>query len=51
MVIPVGDDANSQRIMRITKTEEGIDTEDLGGVRFVPLVAGMADDSENETRR
>lgn len=46
MVIPVGDDLESQRILRVTKTEDGIDTEDLGGVRFVPLVAGMADDPE-----
>ncbi len=46
MVIPVGDDIQTQRILRVTKSEEGIDTEDLGGVRFVPLLPGMADDGE-----
>jgi protein-L-isoaspartate(D-aspartate) O-methyltransferase len=37
LVIPVGD-AYSQELFRITKTEEGIKKEDLGGCRFVKLV-------------
>jgi protein-L-isoaspartate(D-aspartate) O-methyltransferase len=40
MVIPVGVDENDQRLTKIVKTESGADTTDLGGVRFVPLVAG-----------
>jgi len=41
MVIPLGDHVSFQRLYKVTKTESGFDTEDLGGVRFVPLVAGM----------
>ena len=37
LVIPVGN-AYSQDLIRITKTEEGIQKEDLGGCRFVKLV-------------
>lgn len=37
LVIPVGN-AYSQDLFRITKTEEGIKKEDLGGCRFVKLV-------------
>jgi protein-L-isoaspartate(D-aspartate) O-methyltransferase len=37
LVIPVGN-AYSQDLFRITKTEEGIKKEDLGGCRFVRLV-------------
>src|SRR3546814_18639507 len=32
MVVPVGDDSE-QRILRLRRTEEGIDTKDLGHVR------------------
>ena len=37
LVIPVGD-AFAQDLIRITKTEEGIKREDLGGCRFVKLI-------------
>jgi protein-L-isoaspartate(D-aspartate) O-methyltransferase len=37
LVIPVGD-AFVQDLIRITKTEEGIKREDLGGCRFVKLI-------------
>ena len=37
LVIPVGDSAY-QDLIRLTKTEEGIKKEDLGGCRFVKLV-------------
>ncbi|MCW9032803.1 MAG: protein-L-isoaspartate(D-aspartate) O-methyltransferase [Rhodospirillales bacterium] len=46
MVIPVGDEIYTQRIMRVTKTDDGIETEDLGGVRFVPLLPGMGDEED-----
>lgn len=39
MVIPVGDDEHGQRLRRITRVDEdGFEQDDLGGVRFVPLV-------------
>jgi protein-L-isoaspartate(D-aspartate) O-methyltransferase len=37
LVIPVGD-RYSQNLLRITKTEQGVVQEDLGGVRFVSLI-------------
>ncbi len=41
LVIPVGDERHEQRILRVTRTEEGLDTQDCGPVRFLPLVEGM----------
>jgi len=41
MIIPIGVDEHDQRLTKIVKTEDGAETTDLGGVRFVPLVAGM----------
>jgi protein-L-isoaspartate(D-aspartate) O-methyltransferase len=41
LVIPVGDDAHAQRLLRIVRTgETDYEEEDLGRVAFVPLVAG-----------
>ena len=42
MVVPVNDgrDENDQRLLKVTKTEDGIETEELGITRFVPLVEG-----------
>jgi len=42
MVIPVGGFAADQYIQRITRTEEGLKTEILLPVRFVPMVHGVA---------
>jgi protein-L-isoaspartate(D-aspartate) O-methyltransferase len=39
MVIPVGGELRDQRLLRVTKRADGTtETEDLGGVRFVPLI-------------
>lgn len=39
LVIPVGDEEYGQRLRRITRTgEDDFDQDDLGGVRFVPLI-------------
>ncbi len=39
IVIPVGPDIRDQRLLRVTKQPDGSTrTEDLGGVRFVPLI-------------
>ena len=40
MVIPVGQSDNMQKLIKITKTDEGYEYLDLHAVRFVPLVAG-----------
>jgi protein-L-isoaspartate(D-aspartate) O-methyltransferase len=37
LVIPVGD-STDQELVRITRTEEGVKREDLGGCRFVKLI-------------
>lgn len=42
MVVPIGDDPQNQRIVRIRRDEDGLDIADLGPVKFVPLVAGEA---------
>ena len=38
LVIPVGDHPSTQTLLRITRRGDRFDQEDLGGVRFVPLV-------------
>jgi protein-L-isoaspartate(D-aspartate) O-methyltransferase len=45
MVIPVARSAIDQRLLRLVRRADGIETTDLGGVRFVPLV------SEHDTDR
>ena len=41
LVAPVGSDRRDQQLLRIRRTDGGFATEDLGLVRFVPLVAGL----------
>jgi protein-L-isoaspartate(D-aspartate) O-methyltransferase len=41
LVAPVGDDHRDQQLVRIRRHELGFSTENLGLVRFVPLVAGL----------
>ena len=43
MVIPVGRTGGEQQLLRVTRTDNGIETESLGDVRFVPLVRGNGD--------
>lgn len=38
LVIPVGGSREDQRLIRVTKTETGIRTEDFGPCMFVPLI-------------
>ena len=40
MVIPVGDQRRDQMIMRVTRRDGEIHSEDLWPVRFLPLVPG-----------
>jgi len=38
MVVPIGHDDEFNTMLRVRKTEHGLETEELHGVRFVPLV-------------
>jgi protein-L-isoaspartate(D-aspartate) O-methyltransferase len=42
MVLPIGPHDDAQRIVRLTKTADGLAREDLIWVRFVPLLPGQA---------
>ncbi len=41
MVLPVGLEDHDQRLIKLVRTHDGAETEDLGGVRFVPLLHGV----------
>jgi protein-L-isoaspartate(D-aspartate) O-methyltransferase len=41
LVAPIGEDKRDQTLIRIRRTPEGWESEDLCPVRFVPLVAGL----------
>lgn len=43
MVVPVGDGDHDQRLELVRRTAGGVETEDLGPVRFVPLIDGKAE--------
>jgi protein-L-isoaspartate(D-aspartate) O-methyltransferase len=42
MVLPLGPHAGAQRIVKLTKTRDGVARQDLIWVRFVPLLPGQA---------
>ncbi|UWQ97654.1 protein-L-isoaspartate(D-aspartate) O-methyltransferase [Rhodobacteraceae bacterium S2214] len=44
MVLPVGQSDTVQSLIRVTKTEDGLDYEELRTVRFVPLLEGLGQD-------
>ncbi len=44
MVVPVGQSDAVQVLIKVTRTEDGFDYEELRQVRFVPLVEGMGPD-------
>ena len=44
MVLPVGQSDAVQKLIRVDKTDAGYEYTDLGAVRFVPLVEGIAED-------
>ena len=41
MVLPVGQSDTVQTLVKVTKTEEGLDYQELRAVRFVPLLEGL----------
>jgi protein-L-isoaspartate(D-aspartate) O-methyltransferase len=47
LVAPVGEERREQRLIRIRRQAGGFVTEELGPVRFVPLVAGLPRDGQN----
>lgn len=44
MVLPVGESDTIQSLIKVTRTEQGFDYEELRSVRFVPLLEGIAKD-------
>jgi len=44
MVVPLGRRGGAQTLLRLTRTEAGIQEENLGDVRFVPLIEGLPSD-------
>ena len=48
MVLPLGRRGREQQLFRLRRDETGIVEEPLGGVRFVPLVAGLPSDGGSE---
>jgi protein-L-isoaspartate(D-aspartate) O-methyltransferase len=42
ILLPLGPQGGTQEIVKLTKTNDGLEREDLIGVRFVPLLAGQA---------
>ena len=47
MVLPVGQTDTVQAMIKVVKTDNGLEYTELGEVRFVPLLAGVAKDSEH----
>jgi len=44
LVAPVGDPTDVQILLRLQKNEEGISSQHLMNVRFVPLMEGKAEE-------
>lgn len=38
LIIPIGENQKSQKLMRVTRTVKGFETEDFGDCSFVPLI-------------
>jgi hypothetical protein len=39
MVVPVDDGMGEPRLLRVARTDHGLDIVDMGEIRFVPLIA------------
>jgi protein-L-isoaspartate(D-aspartate) O-methyltransferase len=46
MVLPLGSEKRTQRLVKLSMTAEGYTTEDIASVRFVPLVEGLPSESD-----
>lgn len=49
LIIPVGKDARNQRLVRLTRKNDKIESENLGFVRFVPLIAELDPPDQTST--
>ena len=49
MIVPVGDEYGDQQVLRVTRTADGFDHEELLPVRFVPLVEGEPDSKHDDS--
>ncbi len=47
MILPVGQSDTVQNLIKVVKSEDGFEYTELGEVRFVPLLAGVAKDPGN----
>lgn len=47
MVVPIGDEPSGQRIVRVRREETTLDIEDLGAVKFVPLISDRTGEAIN----
>jgi protein-L-isoaspartate(D-aspartate) O-methyltransferase len=50
MVIPIGENQKSQLLVRITRTEEGFETENFGPCAFVPLIGNHGWDGKRSEK-
>ena len=41
MILPIGFERSEQRIVKVVRRSDEFEIEDLGDVRFVPLVGGI----------
>ena len=51
MILPIGESRDTQQLVQIDKTKDGLVTTELLPVRFVPLLHGVAKDTERESFR
>lgn len=51
MVLPVGQSDEVQQLIRIEKTDEGLEYRELTEVLFVPLIAGLPEDHDADWQR
>ena len=49
MIVPVGEEYGDQQVLRVTRTADGFDHEQLLPVRFVPLVEGGPDSNLDDS--
>lgn len=51
LVLPVGREKREQRLLRLRKTADGVETEELAAVRFVPMVSGLPESGAADPQR
>lgn len=51
LVLPVGREKREQRLLRLRKTADGVESEELAAVRFVPMVSGLPESGAADPQR